>query len=317
MQKNELGASLPKIIVDDLFTTQEERDSLNLPKLKIIPIRDLYDFPNHPFKVKDDEEMKSLSESVLSEGIVEPVIVRPKKDGGYEILSGHRRKKACQLAGINEVLCIVKNYNDNQAIIAMVDSNKHRESLLPSEKAFSYKMKMEAIKRQGKRNDLLTSTPMAGKLYGKETAEIVGEEFGESGDNIRRYIRLTELIPELLLMVDDKKMAFRPAVEISYLKKEEQEILLDCMQFMDVTPSLAQAIKLKKLSQSGKLDGDIIDEVLSVEKPNQVEKIKINKERLESVLPKNLKFQKDIEEYIIQCIQDYTKRQKQKNMDTR
>ena len=316
MQKNELGASLPKIILDDLFTTQEERDSLNLPKVKVIPIRDLYDFPNHPFKVRDDEEMQRLIESVSLSGIIEPALVRPRKNGGYEMLSGHRRKKASQLAGLKEMLCLVKNYNDDEATIVMVDSNNHRESLLPSEKAFSCKMKMEAIKHQGKRNDL-TSSQLATKLKNEKSSDIVGKENGDSKDTIYRYIRLTELKSEILEMVDDKRVAFTPAVEISYLKKEEQEILLDCMQFMDVTPSLAQAIKLKKLSQSGKLDGDIIDEVLSVEKPNQVEKIKINKERLESVLPKNLKSQKDIEEYIIQCIQDYTKRQKQKNMDTR
>lgn len=316
MQKNELGASLPKITLDDLFTTQEERDSLNLPKVKVIPIRDLYDFPNHPFKVRDDEEMQRLIESVSLSGIIEPALVRPRENGGYEMLSGHRRKKASQLAGLKEMLCLVKNYNDDEATIVMVDSNNHRESLLPSEKAFAYKMKMEAIKHQGRRTDL-TSSQVATKLENENSADIVGKEHGDSKDTIYRYIRLTELKPEILDMVDDKRIAFTPAVEISYLKKEEQEILLDCMQFMDVTPSLAQAIKLKKLSQSGKLDGDTIDDILSEEKPNQVEKIKINKERLESVLPKNLKSQKDIEEHIIKCIQYYNKQQKQKNMESR
>jgi ParB family chromosome partitioning protein len=316
MQKNELGASLPKITLDDLFTTQEERDSLNLPKVKVIPIRDLYDFPNHPFKVRDDEEMQRLIESVSLSGIIEPALVRPRENGGYEMLSGHRRKKASQLAGLKEMLCLVKNYNNDEATIVMVDSNNHRESLLPSEKAFAYKMKMEAIKHQGKRTDL-TSSQVATKLENENSANIVGKEHGDSKDTIYRYIRLTELKPEILDMVDDKRVAFTPAVEISYLKKEEQEILLDCMQFMDVTPSLAQAIKLKKLSQSGKLDGDTIDDILSEEKPNQVEKIKINKERLESVLPKNLKSQKDIEEHIIKCMQYYNKQQKQKNMESR
>lgn len=316
MQKNELGASLPKITADDFFTTQEERDSRNLPKVKVIPIRDLYDFPNHPFKVRDDEEMQRLIESVSLSGIIEPALVRPRENGGYEMLSGHRRKKASQLAGLKEMLCLVKNYNNDEATIVMVDSNNHRESLLPSEKAFAYKMKMEAIKHQGKRTDL-TSSQVATKLENENSANIVGKEHGDSKDTIYRYIRLTELKPEILDMVDDKRVAFTPAVEISYLKKEEQEILLDCMQFMDVTPSLAQAIKLKKLSQSGKLDGDTIDDILSEEKPNQVEKIKINKERLESVLPKNLKSQKDIEEHIIKCIQYYNKQQKQKNMESR
>ncbi|MDD2376353.1 MAG: ParB/RepB/Spo0J family partition protein [Clostridia bacterium] len=316
MQKNELGASLPKITADDFFTTQEERDSFNLPKVKVIPIRDLYDFPNHPFKVRDDEEMQRLIESVSLSGIIEPALVRPRENGGYEMLSGHRRKKASQLAGLKEMLCLVKNYNDDEATIVMVDSNNHRESLLPSEKAFAYKMKMEAIKHQGRRTDL-TSSQVATKLENGNSADIVGKENGDSKDTIYRYIRLTELKPEILDMVDDKRIAFTPAVEISYLKKEEQEILLDCMQFMDVTPSLAQAIKLKKLSQSGKLDGDTIDDILSEKKPNQVEKIKINKERLESVLPKNLKSQKDIEEHIIKCMQYYNKQQKQKNMESR
>lgn len=316
MQKNELGASLPKITADDFFTTQEERDSRNLPKVKVIPIRDLYDFPNHPFKVRDDEEMQRLIESVALFGIIEPALVRPRENGGYEMLSGHRRKKASQLAGLKEMVCLVKDYNDDEATIVMVDSNNHRESLLPSEKAFSYKMKMDAIKHQGKRTDL-TSSQVATKLENENSFDIVGKENGDSKDTIYRYIRLTALKQEILDMVDDKRIAFTPAVEISYLKKEEQEILLDCMQFMDVTPSLAQAIKLKKLSQSGKLDGDTIDDILSEEKPNQVEKIKINKERLESVLPKNLKSQKDIEEHIIKCMQYYNKQQKQKDMESR
>lgn len=315
MQEKNLKANLPKLMLDDMFTTQKQRESKDLPEFKIISIRELYDFPNHPFKVREDEEMQQLIESITLKGVLNPLIVRPRQNGGYELLAGHRRKKASQLIGITELPCILTHYNDDDATIVMVDSNIQRENLLPSEKAFAYKLKLEALKHQGKRTDLITSSQVATKL--NSSAKILGEESGDSKDTIYRYIRLTELLPELLQMVDDKKIAFTPAVEISYLTKEEQDILLDCIKFMDVTPSLSQAIRLKKLSQSANLDVDTIDDILCEEKPNQVEKIKINKSKLENLLPKNLKTQDDIENYLIQSLQYYNKIQKQKNMDVR
>ena len=226
---------------DDLFTTQEERDHKNQEYVKNISLFDITDFPNHPFKVRMDAKMVETIESVREHGVLLPALVREKPTGGYEMISGHRRKMASELAGFENMPCIVRNLNDDEAVIVMVDSNLQREEILPSEKAFAYKMKLEAMKRQGKRTDL-TSEPVARKLKGKESAEILGEQVGESKDTIRRYIRLTELIPEILEMVDEKKIAMRPAVELSYLPKEEQEILYDTMESEACTPSHAQAI---------------------------------------------------------------------------
>ena len=277
-----------------------------------IPINEIMDFPNHPYNVIDNDEMKKLSESIKENGLIIPVIVRPKKKGGYEMISGHRRKRATELAGITKIKAIVKDLTDDEAIIMMVDSNQNqREEVLPSEKAFAYKMKMEALKRQGKRN-ALTSCPMDTKL---RTDEIMAEEVGESARNVQRYIRLTELIPKILVMVDEKQIAFRPAVEISFLTRKEQRWLLDSMRYNDATPSLAQTIKMKKLSKEGKLDEDEIELIMSEEKANQVEKIKINKEKIQSVLPKKNMSQEEIENLIIIAIKEHIQRIKNKSIE--
>lgn len=252
-KSREINMNLPS--VDDLFTTQEERDQKNQEYVKDISIYEITDFPNHPFKVKMDDKMLETIESVRDHGVLVPALVREKPTGGYEMISGHRRKMASELAGKEIMPCIVRNLSDDQAVIVMVDSNLQREEILPSEKAFVYKMKLDAMKRQGQRRDL-TSVPLAQKFKGKTSREILGEQVGESQDQIRRYIRLTELIPEILEMVDDKKISMRPAVELSYLPKEEQEILYDIMESEACTPSHAQAIKIRKFSAEGRLNED-------------------------------------------------------------
>ena len=293
---------------DDLFTTQEERDQKNQEYVKNISVYDISDFPNHPFKVKMDAKMVETIESVREHGVLVPALVREKSTGGYEMISGHRRKMASELAGLENIPCIVRNLSDDEAVIVMVDSNLQREEILPSEKAFAYKMKLEAMKRQGKRTDL-TSEPMARKLKGKESAEILGEQVGESKDTIRRYIRLTELIPEILEMVDNKKIAMRPAVELSYLPKEEQEILYDTMESEACTPSHAQAIKIRKFSAEGRLNEDVLLSIMAEEKPNQVEQWKIPKNRLKKYFPSGTSQQK-MEETIIKALELYRKREK-------
>ena len=249
-KSREINMNLPS--ADDLFTTQEERDQKNQEYVKNISIYEITDFPNHPFKVKMDDKMLETIESVRAHGVLVPALVREKPTGGYEMISGHRRKMASELAGKETMPCIVRNLSDDQAVIVMVDSNLRREEILPSEKAFAYKMKLDAMKRQGQRTDL-TSTPLGQKL-GKYSVEVLGEQVGESKSQIQRYIRLTELIPEILEMVDDKKISMRPAVELSYLPKEEQEILYDTMESEACTPSHAQAIKIRKFSAEGRLN---------------------------------------------------------------
>ena len=305
-KSREINMNLPS--ADDLFTTQEERDQKNQEYVKNISVFDISDFPNHPFKVKMDAKMVETIESVREHGVLVPALVREKSTGGYEMISGHRRKMASELAGLENIPCIVRNLSDDEAVIVMVDSNLQREEILPSEKAFAYKMKLEAMKRQGKRTDL-TSEPMARKLKGKESAEILGEQVGESKDTIRRYIRLTELIPEILEMVDNKKIAMRPAVELSYLPKEEQEILYDTMESEDCTPSHAQAIKIRKFSEEGRLNEDVLLSIMSEEKPNQVEQWKIPKNRLKKYFPSGTSQQK-MEETIIKALELYRKREK-------
>lgn len=268
------------------------------------------DFKAHPFKIRDDEEMKKMVESVKENGVLNPILVRPKENGMYEIISGHRRKRASEIVRNKSIPAIVRNLTDDEAIIIMVDSNLQREEILPSEKAFAYKMKLEAMKHQGKRSDL-TSSPMATKSE-NNSAKVVGEAIGESRDNVYRYIRLTELIPEILQMVDKKQIAFRPAVEISYLTKIEQKDLYEIMQYADVTPSLAQAIRLKKLSYNKVLDADKIEEIINEDKPNQVLKLKISQSKLEGLLPSNVKTDAEAEEFIIKCLKDYNQRQKRK-----
>ncbi len=298
---------LPKITLDDFFTTQEERDNKNREYVKIIPVNEITNFPNHPYKVRDDEEMFSMAETVKQFGVIHPIIVRPKENGGYEMISGHRRKRACEIAGVTEIKAIVREMTDEEATIAMVNSNNQREKILPSEKAFAYKMKLEAMKKQGKRNDL-TSSPTATKL--KVTAEIIGEEFGDGKDNVYRFIRLTELIPELLKLVDEEKMKLRPAVELSYLTKEEQQEVFDAIEYTDAFPSHPQAIKMKKLSESGKLTIEEIDDILEQEKPNQIPKFKIPEDKVDQYIPKEYKSMEEKEDYIVHCVKETSERER-------
>ena len=314
-EKNE-GMHFPKVTPDNYFMTQEERDAEKLEKIQIIEINKISNFPNHPYHVKDDDEMQDLSDNIKEYGLIFPLLVRPKEDGTYELISGHRRKRACELAGIRQVKAIVREMTDEEATIQMVDSNKQRERVLPSEKAFAYKMRLEAMKKQGKRNDL-TSVPMAQKLEGKTSREILGEEVGESQDQIRRYIRLTELIPDILKLVDEEQMKLRPAVEISYLKKEEQEYLLESIEYTEVFPSHPQARELKRLSQEDKLTEDEIDRIMSVEKPNQKEHIKIASEDLEKYYPKNVVSVEQKREYVIHCVKETSERERRQKQFVR
>jgi len=282
--------------------------------LTSIPIKLIKDFPNHPFKVRDDEKMQDLIESVKERGVLYPLLVRPKADGTYELISGHRRKRAAQKLNIDNVKCIVKDLTDDEATILMVDSNIQREEILPSEKAFAYKMKLEALKHQGKRTDLeedITSDPMGWK---SESANKVGQEVGESMTNVRRYIRLTYLIPELLEEVDNKRIAFRPAVDISYLPEDYQYVILNTLQYDEISPSVAQAVKLKKMAQEGTLTLEKVEELMAKEKPNQREYTKISTERLNKYIPDNVKRRGDIEDFVIKCVEDYVKRQKNREM---
>ena len=305
-KSREINMNLPS--ADDLFTTQEERDQKNQEYVKNISIYEITDFPNHPFKVKMDDKMLETIESVRDHGVLVPALVREKPTGGYEMISGHRRKMASELAGKETMPCIVRNLSDDEAVVVMVDSNLQREEILPSEKAFAYKMKLDAMKRQGNRTDL-TSTPLARKLKGKESAEILGEQVGESKDQIRRYIRLTNLIPEILEMVDEKKIAMRPAVELSYLPQEEQEILYDTMESEACTPSHAQTIKIRKFSEEGRLNEDVLLSIMAEEKPNQVEQWKIPKNRLKKYFPSGTS-QEKMEETIVKALELYRKREK-------
>ena len=310
MARNEIEMHLPKI--DDLFTTQEERDSVNLEKIVNINLNEIDDFPEHPFKVVENDEMKDMMESIQDKGVLVPTIVRKKENGRYEMISGHRRKKASELLNLETLPCIVRDLTNDEATIIMVDSNLQREKILPSEKAFAYKMKLSALSHQGNRNDL-TSCPVGTKL---SSAKELGNKQGDSERQVYRYVRLTELIPELLEMVDNEKIAFRPAVELSYLTQDEQYQLLDCIEYTEATPSLAQAIKLKKLSQNNKLTTDDIDEIMSQRKPNQIETYKFDKVRIRGVLPRNIEEDK-IEDYVIKSIEFYSKYLKQKEMNVR
>ena len=300
---NAIKLNLPS--ADDLFSTQESRDDARREKVLDVPLSEIDDFPDHPFSVRMDEAMQNMVESIKNFGILTPAVARQKEDGRYELISGHRRKRACELAGIETLPVIVRQMSRDEAIIFMVDSNLQREIILPSEKALSYKMKLEAIKRQGQRSDL-TSSPMGTKL---RTDERIAQDAGESRNQVHRYIRLTELIPEVLQMVDDNKIAFRPAVEISYLPKEEQRSLLGTMELEDCTPSLAQAVKMKQFSQGGRLNDDVILSILSEEKPNQKEQIKIPKERISKYFPEGTTVQM-MEETIIKALELYRKRQR-------
>lgn len=311
MKEQEQKMKLPKL--DDLFTSQEQRDYENAEKVEQIDISKISNFPDHPFKVVNDDKMKDMVKSVKEYGVILPVIVRPKADGTYEMISVHRRKMACELAGMKQIRCIVKNLTDDEATILMVDSNIQREEILPSEKAFAYKMKLEAMKHQGKRVDLEedeSSVPMAQNFENMTSREILGKQVGESQDQIRRYIRLTHLIPELLEQVDLKRIAFRPAVELSYLSEENQYVVQNIFEFDEVTPSLSQAIRLKKLEQEGHLTEEKIEEIMQQEKPNQKEFIKIHKERIEKYIPTKIKESGKVEDFIIQCVEEHNKRER-------
>ena len=269
---------------DDLFQTDESRAEAKLSKIRDIPISEIDEFPNHPFKVLMDEDMEQLVESVKRNGVMTPATVRLKEDGRYELISGHRRKKACELAGLETLKCEVKELTRDEAIIIMVESNLQRSVILPSEKAFAYKMRLEAMKRQGQRTDL-TSAPVVQKLTSREK---IAAKTDDSHEQVRRFIRLTELVPEILQMVDDRQIAFRPAVEISYLTEEQQYTLLEAMEYNDATPSLAQAIKMKKYNQEGKLTEEVISSIMEEEKPNQKEKPAFRDERITKLIPKSV-----------------------------
>lgn len=310
MKEKKQSMKLPNL--DDLFSTQEQRDYDSAEKIEEIDISKIKDFPNHPFKVKDDDKMKELVDSIKEYGIILPVIVRPKKDGTYEMVSGHRRKRACELSGIKCIRSIVKDLSDDEATLLMVDSNIQREEILPSEKAFAYKMKLEAMKHQGKNVDIEeneTSAPLVQKLTSRE---LLGEKVGESRENIRRYIRLTKLIPELLDEVDNKRIAFRPAVELSYLSEENQYVVLNKLEYDEVSPSLSQAIILKKMEQEGTITEEKIEELLDKEKPNQKEFIRIHNERIDKYIPTKVKEMGKVEDFIIVCVQEHNKREKLK-----
>ena len=310
MKEQDKKMVLPKL--DDLFTIQEQRDNPVVDEVKEIELYKIGEFPDHPFRVLDDDKMEEMVKSVKEYGVLLPVIVRKRGEGNYQMISGHRRKRACELAGIDKIKCIVKDLTDDEATILMVDSNIQREEILPSEKAFAYKMKLEAMKHQGKRVDLEeneTSTPVVAKL---RTDEILGNEVGESRENIRRYIRLTYLIPELLEEVDNKRIAFRPAVELSYLEEDYQYVVLNKLQYDEVSPSLSQAITLKKMQQEGTISEEKIENLLDKEKPNQKEFIKIHNDRIEKYIPTKVKDSGKIEDFIIQCVEEHNKRERLK-----
>ena len=288
---------------EELFMDENERISAGLPKIYDIPIELIDDFPSHPFKVKMDEDMEHLVASIKEQGLITPVILRSKEDGRYEMISGHRRKEACLLAGLTTIKAEVRELTHDEAIILMVDSNLQRTMILPSEKAFSYKMRLEALKRQGKRTDL-TSNPLGGKLG--ETAGIVGENDGDSATQVRRYIRLTELILELLNLVDEHKMAMRPAVELSHLAPEEQRVVYEETTLRDCMPSHAQTIRMRKLSERNLLTDSIIDDIMREEKPNQKEKIHIPYSEIRMFMPKGMSFEKTVD-YIKKALEYYQK----------
>ena len=304
MKEQEQKMKLPKL--DDLFTTQAERDFENAEKVEEIDIGKITDFPEHPFKVQNDDKMQEMVKSVKEYGVILPVIVRPKEDGTYEMISGHRRKRACELAGIDKIKCIVKDLSDDEATILMVDSNIQREEILPSEKAFAYKMKLDALNHQGKQLDS-TLSPLDTKL---DSAQIIANENNEGRAQVFRYIRLTYLIPELLEEVDNKRIAFRPAVELSYLNEDYQYIVLNKLEYDEVSPSLSQAITLKKMQQEGTISEERIEKLLDKEKPNQKEFIKIHNERIEKYIPTKIKESGKVEDFIIQCVEEHNKREK-------
>lgn len=311
MVKSSARDSIKLASVDELFSTEESRADSQREKVLDIPLSEISDFPNHPFKVKADEAMLEMADSVKQYGVLVPGLVRPKADGGYEMVAGHRRKKASELAGKENMPCIVRELDDDQAIIIMVDSNLQRESILPSEKAFAYKMKLEALNRKAGRPSKENYCQVGNNFEGKTSNDIIAEQSADSSRQIARYIRLTELIPPMLEVVDEKQIAFNPAVELSYLAEKEQQQLYSTMQSEDCTPSLAQAQRMKKLSQDGRLSVDVIFSILTEEKPNQKEKFNIQRERIDRFFPKSFS-EKQKEDLIVQLLEGwYKKRQRE------
>ena len=293
---------------DELFMDDRNRSESKLPHIHEIPLAEIDGFPNHPFKVKLDEDMDQLVQSIKDRGIITPITLRQKDDGRYEIVSGHRRKKACELAGLTTVKAEIRELTRDEAIILMVESNLQRSTILPSEKAFSYKMRLEAIKRQGDRSDL-TSRPVGEKLL---SVNRVSNDATDSARQIHRYIRLTYLVTPLLDMVDEGKIAFRPAVELSYLTEQEQTDLVETISYEDATPSLAQAIKMRDFSKNGRLSADVILSIMCEKKPNQAEKISFRTDRLKQYLPKNIT-PKQTEEYVLKALEHYQRYQERNN----
>ena len=291
--------------LDDLFTTQAQRDEEQLSKIRDIPLELIDDFPDHPFKVRDDEDMMQLVESVKERGVITPATVRQKEDGRYELVSGHRRKRACELAGFETLRSEIVDLNRDEATILMVESNFQRSEILPSEKAFAYKMRLEALSRQGKRTDL-TSNPLGRKSDGKETAQIIGEQSGDSQTQVRRYIRLTNLVPELLEFVDEGRIKMRPAVELSYLDEDCQRDVVDEIELNDATPSHDQTIRMRKLFNEGNLTTEAIHAVMSEEKPNQKEKIVLRGDRVRQLIPKNIPVSQT-EDFVCKALEYYNK----------
>ena len=298
-----LNFNLPS--ADDLFSTEEERVEARLEKVVNLSPAEISDFPNHPFKVRMDAAMQEMAESVKQYGVLVPALVRPKPEGGYEMVAGHRRKKAADLAGLAKIPCIVRQLTDDEATIIMVDSNLQREQILPSEKAFAYKMRLDALSRQGKRTDL-TSDPVGGKWNGKETAQMIGEQSGDSQTQVRRYIRLTNLVTELLDLVDEGKIKMRPAVELSYLDEDCQRAIVDEIDLNQCTPSHDQTIRMRKFFTDGKLTPEVVSAIMGEEKPNQREKIVLRGDKVRSLIPKNIPVSQT-EDYVVKALEHYSR----------
>ena len=312
MPKIDLGLTA----YDEMFMTDQERADAKLPRIYDIPLDQIDDFPDHPFKVRLDEDMDQLVQSIKERGLITPITLRTKDDGRYEIVSGHRRKKACELAGLPTVKAEIREMSRDEAIIMMVESNLQRSVILPSEKAFSYKMRLEAMKRQGQRTDL-TCRPVGEKLDERRSGEVLGDAVGESERQVQRFIRLTELIPEPLQMVDDGKIAMRPAVELSYLTKKDQQWLAEAIDYADCTPSHTQAIRMRAFSKDGNLGPHVIENILNEEKPNQVEKISLKYNDAKRFIPSSVPIQK-AGEYIMKALEFYQRYQeRQRGMDAR
>ena len=307
MTKRKSDFTLPTTSLDELFSSQEERDDAKLERVRDIPLNELYPFKDHPFKIQNDDEMKRLMESIQKFGTLTPALARPMPEGGYELISGHRRLAACQVLGIETMPVIIREMSDDEAVIAMVDANLQREHILPSEKAFAYKMKRDALNHQG-----ITSPQVGEKLL---TVEKIGADSGDSKNQVLRYIRLTYLIPELLEMVDENKIAFNPAVEISYLEQSEQRVLLNAMELNDCTPSHAQAIRLKKLSQEGVLQDQTIYDILAEQKPNQQEQYKFKREDIRKYFPKSYT-DKQVCDTVIKLLEQWQRR-RERDRDSR